>query len=417
MPPLKYSRFCLVLAAAILAAVLGVAASLARESEPGGNVFQEPESEAESKGVNLGPNVNSEYSDFGPVISADGNFLYFTSDRPGGQGGQDFWVSERKNGVWQPAKNLGPPVNTPGDEGPDVFSISEDALYFTACNRQDSLGGCDIYMTRKTKTGWSNPVNLGRPINSEANEVNASIDATGAVLVFASDRKGGRGDYDLYISRRVKNPLGFVPLVPSRFPWGTPKNLGPAVNTPAWEGVGFLAPDGKTLYFSSTGRGGYGKADIFKSTGDGANWSEAENMGDVINTPRDEIYFTLPGSGELAYFSSDMRGGLGREDIYSISLPFLMPKRVVYVIRGLVKDSKTGAGVAAKLSLTDPQTKKDLAYTESDPDTGVYRLIVCSHEANLEVKAKKYQPYSEHLVLAAGTNILILKDIILEPLE
>jgi hypothetical protein len=416
MPLIKSSRFGLVLAAAILA-VLGVAAGPAHEPAPGDNVFEAPQSEAESKGVNLGPNVNSEYSDFGPVISPCGNFLYFTSDRPGGQGGQDFWVSERVNGVWQSAKNLGPPVNTPGDEGPDVFSAAEDALYFTACHRQDSLGGCDIYLTRKTKTGWSDPVNLGRPINSEADEVNASIDATGSILVFASNRQGGLGDYDLYLSHRLKNPLGFVPLMPSRFPWGQPKNLGPAVNTPGWEGVGFLAPDGKALYFSSTGRGGSGKADIFKSTFDGAKWSEAVNMGDVINTPRDDIYFTLPGSGELAYFSSDMRGGFGREDIYSISLPVLMPKRVVYVIRGVVKNSQTGAGVAAKLSLTDPQTQKDLVYTESDPGTGSYRLIVCSREAELQVKAKKFRPYSEHLALDTANSILILKDIALEPLE
>jgi hypothetical protein len=414
MLKLNRSRLCLV--AAVLAVGLAGAVGLAQEPGPAENPFAAPESKAENKGVNLGPNVNSEASDFGPVISADGNFLYFTSDRPGGQGGQDFWVSERKNGVWQPAANLGPPVNTPGDEGPDAFSISENALYFTACNRPDSLGGCDLYSTRKTKTGWSKPENLGRPINSEANEVNATLDATGTVLVFASDRKGGMGDYDLYLAHRAKNPLGFVPLLPSRLPWGLPKNLGPAVNTPAWEGVGFLAPDGKTLYFSSTGRGGLGKADIFKSSFDGQSWSEAANMGDVINTPRDDIYFTLPGSGELAYFSSDMRGGFGREDIYSISLPFLMPQRSVYVIKGVVKDSNTGAGVSAKLSLTDPQTQKDLAYTESDPDTGAYRIILCSREANLEVKAKKYKPYTEHLALASG-NIIILKDVSLEPLE
>jgi hypothetical protein len=417
MPALKFNLFRLCLSAGILAAGLGIAAGPAQEPEPGEDVFAAPPSEAENKGVNLGPNVNSEYSDFGPVISADGNFLYFTSDRPGGLAGQDFWVSERVNGVWQPAKNLGPPVNTPGDEGPDVFSIAEDALYFTACNRSDGLGGCDLYITRKTKEGWTTPVNLGKPINTASNEVNASIDATGAILVFASDRPGGLGNYDLWISRRAKNPIGVVPLLPEHFRWGTPENPGPAINTPGWEGVGFILPDGKTLYFSSTGRGGLGKADIFKSIFDGNNWSEPENLGEIINTPRDDIYFSLPGSGELAYFSSDMRGGRGREDIYSISLPFLIPRRHVHVVRGFVRDGKSGGAVAAQITFLDPKTRQDFAYTESDPETGAYQIIVCKSEAELVVKAKRYQTFSEPMALAGQANMLILKDVELVPLS
>lgn len=411
------NRFGPALAVAIFVVILLGAEAAGQEPASGEEVFLSPPTEAANKGINLGPKVNSPFSDFGPVISADGNFLYFTSDRPGGLGGQDFWVSERVDGVWQAAQNLGAPVNTPADEGPDAFSVTEDALYFTACNRPDGLGGCDIYITRKTKDGWSAPLNLGKPINTAANEVNASIDATGTILVFASDRPGGLGDYDLYISRRAKNPIGVMPLLPEHFRWGAPENLGPAVNSPQWEGVGFILADGKHLYFSSTGRGGFGKADIFRSTFDGTGWSEAENLGELINTPRDDIYFSLPASGELAYFSSDMRGGFGQEDIYSISLPFLISRRQVFILRGVVRDAESGEAVSAQLTLLDPKTKQDFGYTESDPKTGAYQIIVCRSEAELVVKAKKYQPHSEVITLSPAAGMMVLKNIDLSPLS
>jgi hypothetical protein len=365
-------------------------------------VFEQVKTGVENRAVNLEEAVNSPAADFGPIISADGNRLFFTSDRPGGLGGQDFWVSERIRGQWTEARNIGAPVNTAEDEGPDSFSIFEDALYFTACNRADGYGACDLYMTRETRTGWSRPTNLGPKINSKYNEANASVSSNGEILIFASDRPGGSGDYDLWMARRKTSGLG-------RKRFCKPENLGPGVNTPEWEGVGFLHSDNQTLYFSSTGRGGSGKADIFCSRLKDEEWAEARNIGAIINTPRDDIYFTLPGSGELAYFSSNMRGGLGEEDIYSIEIPLLMPKKRFFLIQGFIRDKNTGKPIRARVEARNPETDKTLAMVNSSPKSGLYQIL-------LSGKAEA-SPLKVHLIVTSGDYRVGKQEVDLEAAE
>ncbi len=380
-------------------------------------VFYRIETGVENRAVVLEDEVNSSASDFGPIISADGNRLFFTSDRPGGYGGQDFWISDRIRGRWTKARNLGPPVNTAEDEGPDSFSIFEDALYFTACNRPGGYGACDIYMTQETEEGWTRPRNLGLKVNTRHNEANASISADGMMLIFASDRPGGLGDYDLWMSERKKSRLGTIQ-------WSKPVNLGQNVNTPMWEGVGFLHSDNVTLYFSSTGRGGFGKADIFRSRLKDGKWTAAKNMGDIINTPRDDIYFTLPGSGELAYFSSNMRGGFGQEDIYSIEIPLLMPKNKLFLVQGSIVDKDSGEPVCAKLEAKEPGSEKTIATAESGSSDGRYQILIIgrpgedSVKVSLKIACEGYLDLEEMVELSAEEKQMILtKDFSLEAAE
>ena len=356
--------------------------------------------------TNLGPAVNTKSSDFGPIISPDGNSLFFTSDRPGGLGGQDVWVSTRKNGIWQPAKNLGPPINTKGDEGPDSFSISENALYFTACDRQFGQGGCDIYVSFQQEKGWSEPESLGAPVNTKYNEMNASISSSGDLLIFTSDRPGGQGGADLWMARRGEVIHKLLPGFSASGRWEEPVNLGPNVNTPDWDGVGFLMPDNETLYFSSRGRGGAG-ADIFQSILRDGKWSVARNMGDIINTARDEIYFTLPGSGDLAYFSSDMGGGRGMEDIYSISIPLLIPQARLVILRGKVKD-EAGAPVSAQVRVVDPSTDRVLSETKSDAATGSFNLVFNARRISLQVNDSSHQGYQETVEIVDDESMAML---------
>jgi hypothetical protein len=396
------------------ALVLLFSSRLSAQDEMEG-VFYQVETGVENRAVLLGDEVNSKASDFGPIISADGNRLFFTSDRPGGFGGQDFWVSDRFRGRWTRARNLGPPVNTPEDEGPDSFSIFEDVLYFTACNRADGYGACDLYMTRETEKGWGEPENLGPRINTEYNEANASISSHGELLIFASDRPGGLGDYDLWMSNRKRSRLGFKR-------WSKAENLGPNVNTSQWEGVGFLHSDNKTLYFSSTGRGGFGKADIFRTRLEHGKWTEARNMGQIINTPRDDIYFTLPGSGELAYFSSNMRGGMGQEDIYSIEIPLLMPKKRFFLMQGSVTEKDTGKPLRARVEAWALGDEELIASGESSPEDGSYKLLVIGKpgeeeaEVNLRVNSKGYKALEQHIILVTDEkHLVVTRNFSLEP--
>jgi len=356
-----------------------------------------------SQGTNLGKKVNSPHSDFGPIICPDGVSLYFTSDRPGGMGGQDVWVSRREKGSWTKARNLGPPINTPGDEGADSFSISEDALYFTACDRDGGLGGCDIYVSYRLGEKWSNPENLGPPINTEHNDSNASISSDGDFIIFTSDRPGGLGGQDLWIAKRGEKIRKLMPGFETSGRWQEPENLGPNVNTEDWDGVGFIMPDNRTLYFSSRGRGGFGLADIFRSLRLEDGFGEAENMGEIINTPRDDIYFTQPGSGDLAYYSSDRAGGLGMEDIYSIPIPLLIPKRTLVIIRGKIMD-EAGSPIMANASAVLPETSEVLARVNSDPETGAYQLIVQEERVTIEVKKPGHKPYRETVQVRQQTT-------------
>lgn len=393
--------------------------SVSAEEPPGGrlpNPFGEAPTAppAAQHATNLGKNVNSYASDIGPVIAPDGNHLFFTSNRKGGLGGQDVWVSLRQNGVWQPAANLGPPINTKGDEGPDSFSLAENALYFTACDRQFGQGGCDIYVSFQQEQGWSEPENLGPPINTKANESNASISSDGDFIVFTSDRTGGLGGADLWLARRGQVIRKLLPGFSTSGRWEEPVNLGPNINTPDWDGVGFLMPDNLTLYFSSRGRGGEG-ADIFQSVLGHGSWSPARNMGDIVNTARDEIYFTLPGSGDLAYFSSDMGGGLGNEDIYAISIPLLLPSTRLVILKGKVKD-ESGAPLCARVRVLEAGTSRLISETRSDAASGAFNLVFKADRIQIEVNDDRHRSYQETVELAGSEPMATLtREISLQP--
>jgi len=398
---------------ALLCVLLAVAVSAGQNKEGPSSFMPSPaktDDLRDTKATNLGGNVNSGSSDISPIISPDGNALFFTSDREGGQGGQDVWVSHRENGKWKPAQNIGPPINTSGNEGPDCFSPSEHALYFTACDREeDSRGGCDIYVSFKFDGRWSKPQNLGPPLNTEHNEMNASVSPDGEFIIFTSDRPGGKGGADLWMAERGDKMGKLMPGFETEGRWKEPRNLGPAINTTEWDGVGFLMPDKETLYFSTQGRGGKGGADIFRSTYKNGEWTEAENMGSIINTARDDIYFTLPGSGDLAYFSSDMAGGLGREDIYSIPVPCLIPTSKLVIIRGQVIDAQTGEPVKATIKVSDPATAQEVAEVRSTTGTGSYRVVVKLARMKVTVIHEDHESYTETIEVEEDKPVTVLE--------
>jgi outer membrane protein OmpA-like peptidoglycan-associated protein len=267
---------------------------------------------------NAGPAINSPMSDYGPLISADETVLLLTSRRSGSTGGQldsegdgmleDIYQSDWTGTAWSPAHNLGAPVNTARHDA--TVGLSADGQHLLVYI-EDNEG--DIYESNLLGSTWSKPKSLGARVNTRHHESSACYSPDNKYLYFVSDRPGGRGGRDIYrVELDARTPA---------------QNLGSVINTPYDEEGVFMHPDGKTLYFSSKGQSSIGGYDIFKSTLlPTGQWSEPENVGWPINTPDDDVYFVMGASGQHAYYSTDLPGGLGGKDIYRVT--FLGPEPV-----------------------------------------------------------------------------------------
>lgn len=150
-----------------------------------------------SEPQNLGPEVNSPYWESHPSLTHDRKRLYFASGRPGGLGGSDIWYTEWKDGRWQKPVNLGPPINTPGDEYSPMIAADGRTLYFSS-NYHPGMGGQDLFVSFLTDTGWSQPKNLGYPLNTPEDEQTLCVDARGRIAYIALRRPDGLGKEDIY---------------------------------------------------------------------------------------------------------------------------------------------------------------------------------------------------------------------------
>ncbi len=262
--------------------------------------------------TNLGPTVNSSALDSDPSISADGLTLYFHSHR---SGVGDLWVSTRAttNDPWGEPMNLGPTVNSSGDDKGPCISADGLSLYFSS-NRPGGYGGRDIYITSRPTTDaeWSAPVNLGPTVNSSADEVYPWISADGLQLYFSEwdvFRPGGYGRPDMWVTTRER----------ASDPWGTPVNLGPTVNSSAWDYGPSISADGLLLFFISErpgGPGGYG--DIWVTTRASVNdpWGTPVNLGPTVNSSAGEGAPHISADGSTLFFSSRRPGGSGVADLW-----------------------------------------------------------------------------------------------------
>jgi Tol biopolymer transport system component len=268
------------------------------------------------KPVNLGPNINSSSVEVDPSISADGLELFFESRRPSGHGPADIYVSRRasKDDPWGPCMNIGAPVNTEyWDQCP---SISADglSLYFSS-DRPGGYGIDDLWVTTRASVSdpWVPPVNLGATVNTSADEWMPSISADGLVLFFMSSRAGGFGGNDLWFtSRATKND-----------PWGSPVNLGATINSSLHEAFPDISADSRMLFFSDHmlgpwRPGGYGGQDIWITTRTTTNdpWGKPMNLGPVINSSDYDTSPNISADGSTLYFCSNRPGGIGTYDLW-----------------------------------------------------------------------------------------------------
>ena len=357
---------------------------------------------------NLGQNINSDSDEYLPALSADGSTLIFTrSKKVNGMRNEDFYLSYDNTDTWEKAKNLGKPINTEQNEGAQCITADGLTIYFTACSRNDSYGRCDLYESNFVNNKWTEPVNLGANINTENWESQPAISADGRQLFFVSNRSGGIGGKDIWVS--YKNTNGY---------WTKAKNLGKEINTSKDDISPFLHWDNQTLYFASKGRVGMGGFDIFLSRLDElGNWGLVKNIGYPINSPSDENSLIVAKDGRTAYFASSyFIEGRSDLDLYTFDLPQESRAREVAYVQGVITDAKTRKPIKAQIELVDLLSGRSYKSSRSDTDGNYMLCLPSTAEYALTVTKKNYLFYSENIQLEKEGSIL-LKNFKLQALE
>lgn len=320
---------------------------------------------------NLGPEVNSPWPDYVPVVDASGTTLYFTSRRKGGTGGrldpngaffEDIYRSTLVDRRWTPAENIGPPVNTSSHDASVALSPSGNKMLIYRTN--DAQTGGDIYITELKAVGWTEPELFSDKLNSRHFEPSACFSPDERSIIFSSNRPGGYGGKDLY--RIVLLPDGS---------WSEPLNLGPSINTSGHEDGPFVSPDGKYLYFSSTSHNSIGGYDIFRAAYNPQTglFENPESLGFPINTVYDDIYLVTDGSGKSGYYSTNKAGGYGGHDIYRVDFGAPEPK---ILVQGVMRDNQNNPLRAEIHVYQQDEAGAEPMIFVSNAQTGRYLMVL-----------------------------------------
>ncbi|MDR6564448.1 MULTISPECIES: OmpA family protein [unclassified Arcicella] len=417
-----------------------------------------PESKAQNKPESLGSAVNSEYSELNPVIAPDGRILYFgRKNHPQNKygvagtdqiaGSQDIWFSENVMGAWSTARRMPESLNR--DQYNSILSISPDGqtilLKGAYVNGQYETRGFSI--AKKSTNGWEIPKKVIIPkyerLSKGKNEY-GFLSNDGKVLLMAFSEKKNSDEDDIYAS-----------FLENDGSWSEVMNLGDEINTNFTETTPFLAPDGKTLYFSSNRAGGKGSNDIWvaqRKDDSWIHWTEAINIGEPINTEQYDAYYTISAAGDYAYFVSG-NNSLGKKDIFRLKLEINKPiepkpsestpiggnptrksqdrrpvqpaptkSDAVVLVSGKVIDGKTGKiPQNAQIIYEDLSTGKELGIATPDPITGIYKVVLpYGKNYGISTKIDGYIGTSQNIDLSKITGKYLEvegKDMTVKPIE
>ena len=308
----------------------------------------------------LGAKINSRYSENSPLITADESMLVFTSNKMiRGKTDKNIFFSRRMNGKWITARAISPLINTPDDEQAVGMSVDGQTLFI----RKKNKGNNDLYVSYRKKNKWSVPELLSANINSEFDENSASISADERLLYFSSNRPGGKGGFDIYVSEKGDDGN-----------WLKAKLLEGNINTTFDEKTPFLHSGGSTLYFSSNGRENMGDFDIFESKlSEDGFWQEPKNLGSPINTTGDDLSFSISPDKLHAYYSR--RLGEKKQNIFEINFPppvidaFVVYSGVLYLCDYKPLDQ-------VKITVTDSETLDLVGIYRPNAETGNFTIVL-----------------------------------------
>jgi outer membrane protein OmpA-like peptidoglycan-associated protein len=312
----------------------------------------------------LSSSVNRYLTQYFPTLTIDNNTLIFTK-RAGASGSydEDLVVSYREAGIWSPATLLSNNIHSEFNEGAASISADGRTLIFTMCDKGQTFGNCDLFISRKYGEVWSNPENLGKVVNSKNWDSQPSLGADGNILYFSSDRSGGMGKRDIWYTQRVDNT------------WIQPKNMGNIINTLKDDVTPFIHTNGENLVFASNGRVGFGGYDLYMSEQKEGKWQTPRNLGNAVNNNLDQLSFIISADGSMAYFSQDFKKADGKLKTKIVQLPIIndsLVKNTSSYIFGRVRDAISQKAIKAKIELFDIFTNKLKYSTYSDSISGEY---------------------------------------------
>ncbi len=361
------------------------------------------------KPVPLG--INSYNNEYFPSLTVDGKSLVFTRQERdslgmGKLGQEDLYESLYIDSAFSTARIFPAPITTPGNEGTQSVRQDGRLMFFTACKRSDSKGGCDIYVSRKQGGSWAIPTNVDYPVNSRYWESTPFLTLDGRRLYFSSTRPGGYGGMDIWVSEYV--PGGG---------WSEPVNAGPSINTSRDELAPYVHGDGQSIYFSSSGWVGMGGQDLFVSVKEGNEWSKPVNLGYPVNSNKEEMGISFHFQSRLALFSSN-RDSISGRDILKFYLPDSLTPKQLALVSGKVINAQNKRPISA-IVLVQNQEGELISRVESDPSTGNYTIgLPVDSDHRFVVNRQGFLFYSAYLPsdsLHPGKSFDW--DILLEPLQ
>ena len=365
------------------------------------------ESNAEFFRENLGKSINTVYNEICPIISPDGKKIYFTRandpNNIGKQKNQDIWFSTLNDDkTWSKSVIFPEPINN--SENNAICGISPNGKSILLNNIYGIDGQMEkgVSMSYLLRTGdWSFPKALKiRNFKNKSKYSEYTLAPNGKILLMTTEMKDSYGEKDIYVSFWKNDDT-----------WTEPLNIGPVVNSGESESTPFIAPDGVTMYFSSSGHMGYGKNDIFltrRLDDTWTNWTEPENLGPIVNTPQWDGYFSVSAQGDYAYFSS-VENSIGAEDIFRIKIPEKAKPLTLIQLTGQVVNLDSKETIAAQIVVKSLNSSDSLVI-DYDPYLGDYSFMWPAKKPfSIQAIKKGYLSRIEKIDFTAETKFKAIK--------
>jgi len=337
--------------------------------------------------LHMGDSINSSVSEYYPSMTIDGKELIITR-RTRNAADEDFYSSSQVDGIWRNAVPLKGKVNTLFKEGGQQITPDGKWMVFSAKDYPEGLGSFDIYLSVQSDNGWSERIHAGNAINTEYWESAPCLSPDKKQLYFSSDRPGGYGGTDLYVSTLLANGK-----------WSTPQNLGPTVNTPGDESCPFMHADNQTLYFNSNGHLGYGGTDLYLTQKTTQGFSVPQNLGYPINTIDDEGSLFVASDARTGFLASDRGDSKGGLDIYSIQLYDGIKPSACSWLAGRVYDSLQNSGLSGLIEVIDLATQQVISAVQAEDDGSYLAILPAGKNYALNVSKKGYLFYSGRFIM------------------